>query len=384
VKPWDIPDAVRYRYALRSGAALDYTDPVIDSSALAFLQYTGGTTGVAKGAMLTHRNVVGNVLQAIAWVAPYFGRSDGVAVTPLPLYHIFALTVSLLCMLELGVRNVLVTNPRDLKGLVRELNARPFAFMAGVNTLFNALLNAPEFDRVDFSHLKISLGGGTAVQADVAERWRKVTGCTIAQGYGLTETSPIVTACRFDTEGFDGSVGFPLPSTDVAILDEQDRPRAVGEVGEIGVKGPQVMAGYWNRPDETKAVFTRDGWLRTGDIGRVETDGRLFIEDRKKDMIIVSGFNVYPNEVEDVVAAHPGVLEVAAIGVPDARSGEAVKIFVVRKDPNLTPEALVAFSRERLTGYKTPDIVEFVDSLPKSNVGKVLRRELKARSSQTK
>lgn len=382
VKPWRIPGAIRYRAAIRRGQALEYEEPEIGPSDLAFLQYTGGTTGVAKGAMLTHRNMVSNVLQATSWVKPFFGAHDGVAVTPLPLYHVFALTVNLFSLAELGARNMLVTNPRDLRGLVRELERTPVAFITGVNTLFNGLLNTPGFDDLDFRHLKVALGGGMAVQADVAERWRQTTGRPISQGYGLTETSPIISASVLDDRDFTGSVGLPLPSTDVAILDESDRPLALGEVGEICVKGPQVMRGYWNRPEETAATFTADGWLKTGDIGRLDGQGRLYIEDRKKDVIIVSGFNVYPNEIENVVTAHPDVHEAAAVGIPDKRSGEAVKIFVVKKNPALTEHALLQFCRERLTGYKIPDVVEFVDALPKTNVGKVLRRALKDGNSQ--
>lgn len=377
IKPWNIPGSVRYAAAIRRGGALDYSDPEVGPADLAFLQYTGGTTGVAKGAMLTHRNMISNVLQATHWVKPFFGREDGIAITPLPLYHVFALTVNLFCLAELGARNVLITNPRDLKAFVRELARRPVAFITGVNTLFNGLLDAPGFEEVDFSRLKISLGGGMAVQADVAERWHRVTGCPIAQGYGLTETSPIISANLLNNQSFNGSVGLPLPSTDVAILDEADHPLGLGEIGEICVKGPQVMKGYWNRPEETAATFTADGWLRTGDIGRLDEHGHLFIEDRKKDVIIVSGFNVYPNEIENVVTSHPGVHEAAAIGVPDKRSGEAVKVFVVRKDGLPTEAELRSFCKERLTGYKNPDIIEFVDSLPKTNVGKVLRRALK-------
>jgi long-chain acyl-CoA synthetase len=349
----------------------------VSGDEIAFLQYTGGTTGVAKGAMLTHRNMVANVLQASAWVHPFFDGEHDSTVTALPLYHIFALTVNLFTFLELGARNLLITNPRDMKNFVRELALNRPAFMTGVNTLFNGLLHAPGFDQLDFSMLKIVLAGGMALQEDVASRWQELTGVVISQGYGLTETSPVVSANRMDIKVFDGSVGLPFPSTDVVVLDESDRPVGVNEIGELCVKGPQVMKGYWQRPDETEKVFTPDGWLRTGDIARVDAAGRVYIEDRKKDMIIVSGFNVYPNEVENVVTTHPGVLEAAAIGVPSEKSGEAVKIFVVKKDPALDAESLIAFCRERLTGYKTPDIVEFVDALPKSNVGKVLRRELK-------
>jgi long-chain acyl-CoA synthetase len=381
VPPWDIPGAVRYRAALALGRRAAFQELRIAPSDLAFLQYTGGTTGVAKGAMLTHRNIVSNMLQASAVIRPFFDARDGDAVTALPLYHIFALTVNLLCFVELGAHNLLITNPRDLHSFVAELKkARP-AFITGVNTLFNALLHAPGFAQVDFRYLKISLAGGMAVQADVAARWHKVTGNHITQGYGLTEASPIVSANLPDGRGFDGSVGVPLPSTEVAILDDEDRELGVDATGEICVRGPQVMAGYWNRPDETAAVFVRE-WLRTGDIGRVDGSGLLFIEDRKKDMIVVSGFKVYPNEVEDAVTLHPDVVEAAAIGIPSQQSGEAVKVFVVSKSGKLTAAEVIAHSRKELTAYKVPDVVEFVKELPKSNVGKVLRRELKERESK--
>jgi long-chain acyl-CoA synthetase len=379
VPAWHIDGARSFAAALRYAGGQDWQDPAIAADDLAFLQYTGGTTGVAKGAMLTHRNMVANVLQSSAWVHPFFDASRDTAVTALPLYHIFALTVNLFAFLELGACNLLITNPRDMKHFVRELGRHRPAFMIGVNTLFNGLLHAPGFDALDFSRLRVALAGGMAVQEDVAHRWQALTGVTITQGYGLTEASPVVSANRLDIERFNGSIGLPFPSTDVVILDEFDRPVGTDERGELCVKGPQVMKGYWQRPEDTKATFTADGWLRTGDIARMDADGRLYIEDRKKDMIIVSGFNVYPNEVENVVTTHPGVLEAAVIGVPSEKSGEAVKVFVVRKDPALDADGLIAFCRERMTGYKTPDIVEFVDELPKTNVGKVLRRELKER-----
>ena len=329
--------------------------------------------------MLTHRNLVSNVLQATAWVRPFYRVEDGDVVTALPLYHIFALTVNLLAFVEIGAHNVLITNPRDLAAFIGELKRTRLAFITGVNTLFNALLHTKEFAEVDCSHLRISLGGGMAVQADVAMRWQRATGNVICQGYGLTETSPIVSANPLDATSFNGSVGLPLPSTDIRILDEADEDLAIGGIGEICVRGPQVMAGYWNRPDETALVFVDGEWLRTGDIGRLDEEGYLFIEDRKKDVIIVSGFNVYPNEVENVVTSHPDVVEAAAIGIPSEESGEAVKIFVVRKHDEVTVDELLAHCRKELTAYKVPDVVEFVAELPKSNVGKVLRRELKAR-----
>jgi long-chain acyl-CoA synthetase len=308
---------------------------------------------------------------------PFFDGERDTAVTALPLYHIFALTVNLFTFIELGARNLLITNPRDMAGFIRELDRYRPAFITGVNTLFNGLLNTPGFEMLNFGTLKIAMAGGMAVQEDVASNWEGVTGITIAQGYGLTEASPVVTANRLDIRKFNGSVGLPFPSTDVTILDDAEQPVAAGEVGELCVKGPQVMQGYWQRPEDTAATFTADGWLKTGDIARIDEAGRVYIEDRKKDLIIVSGFNVYPSVVENVVTSHPGVLEAAAIGVPSEKSGEAVKVFVVRKDPALDVKTLKAFCRERMTGYKLPHIVEFVDELPKSNVGKVLRRELK-------
>jgi long-chain acyl-CoA synthetase len=377
VPKWDIADAVSYRDALAEGEWHSYerVDPAPDD--IAFLQYTGGTTGVAKGAELTHRNMVANTLQAAAWAKPFFSIESGVVITPLPLYHVYSLTANLFCFVELGGHDVLITDPRDMKGFVAELKKRPFAFMTGVNTLFNALLHAHGINEVDFSSLRVCMGGGMAVHRDVAERWRAVTGVTIAQGYGLTEASPVVTANPLDLTQFNGSVGVPLPSTDVAIFDDHGQRLGFGAVGEICVKGPQVMPAYWQRPEETDKVFFPDGWLRTGDLGRMDERGFIFIEDRKKDVIVVSGFKVYPNEVEDVAAAHPGVLEAAAIGVADEQSGEVVKLFVVRKDPALTKADIIAHCRESLTGYKIPHHVEFIDELPKSNVGKVLRRELK-------
>jgi long-chain acyl-CoA synthetase len=377
VPPWQIPGAVAYRDALARGAAASYAPPTLTGSDLAFLQYTGGTTGRAKGAMLTQRNMVANTLQAAAWARPLFAVDAGVIVTPLPLYHVYSLTANLLCFTELGGHNVLITDPRDLQGFIELWRKRRVAIMTAVNTLFNALLHAPGFDSLDFSSLRVCMGGGMAVQREVALRWQKATGVVIAQGYGLTEASPIVTANPLHLKEFTGSVGLPLPSTDVAIFDDQSRELGPGEVGEICTRGPQVMAGYWQRPDETANVMFGDGWLRTGDVGRLDAQGYLFIEDRKKDVIVVSGFKVYPNEIEDVAVRQPGVREAAAIGVPDEQSGEVVKLFVVRKDPTLTAAAVLAHARQNLTGYKVPRHVEFVDDLPKTNVGKVLRRALK-------
>jgi long-chain acyl-CoA synthetase len=380
VRPWQIPGAVAYRDALARGATLPYAAPRLTGRDVAFLQYTGGTTGRAKGAMLTHRNMVANTLQAAAWARPFFAPDAGLVVTPLPLYHVYALTANLLCFTELGGHNLLITDPRDVQGLIALLRKSRFAFLTAVNTLFNALLHAPGFDSLDFSALRVCMGGGMAVQREVALRWHQVTGTTIAQGYGLTEASPIVTANPLHLQEFNGSVGLPLPSTDVAIFDDQGRELGVGEAGEICARGPQVMAGYWQRPDETAQVMFGDGWLRTGDVGRLDGSGYLFIEDRKKDVIVVSGFKVYPNEIEDVAVRQPGVREAAAIGVPDAQSGEVVKLFIVRKDPALTTAAVLAHARQSLTGYKVPRHVEFVDDLPKTNVGKVLRRALKERA----
>lgn len=377
VKPAEMDSVVRWRDALGRGARTQWKDIALCHDDIACLQYTGGTTGVAKGAVLTQGNLVANVLQIAKWAAPVFDRNNGAVVTPLPLYHVFALTVGLFGFMELGGHNVLITDPRDIGRFIATLRRNPFVFMIGVNTLFNALLHADTFAQLDFSALKSTLAGGMAVQRDVAERWKTVTGCAIAQGYGLTEASPVVSANLLDTTEFNGSIGLPLPSTDVRIIDDEGRELPAGEIGEICARGPQVMRGYWNRPEETAKVISEDGWLRTGDIGRIDDSGFLFIEDRKKDMIIVSGFKVFPNELEDVVAAHPGILEVAAIGIPDEESGERVKLVIVRKDPELTESDVRDFCRANLTGYKRPSVVEFRSELPKSNVGKVLRRMLK-------
>jgi len=378
VPDYDIPGAVRFRDALAAGRrhALPAVD--IDPGDIAFLQYTGGTTGVAKGAMLTHRNLVANMQQASTWLsANQLQRGKEVIITALPLYHIFALTANGLVFMELGGLNHLITNPRDMPGFVKELKGSGFTAITGVNTLFNGLLNTPGFDAVDFSKLKVTLGGGMAVQRAVADRWKQVTGVTLVEAYGLTETSPAACINPLDIPAYNGSIGLPLPSTDVCVKDDDGKTLASGEVGELCIKGPQVMKGYWQRPDETAKVIDADGWLHTGDMARIDERGFVYIVDRKKDMILVSGFNVYPNEVEDVVAAMPGILEVAAVGVPDERSGEAVKLFVVRKDPSLTEEAIRAYCRESLTGYKQPRYIEFRSDLPKTNVGKILRKELR-------
>jgi long-chain acyl-CoA synthetase len=377
VPPWSIPQAISFDDALafgRNGALL----PVdLRHGDLAFLQYTGGTTGSSKGAMLTHGNIVANLQQAHAWIAAGVREGQEIIITALPLYHIFALTANCLTFMKLGATNVLIVNPRDIPGFVKELSKHRFTVMTGVNTLFNALLNNPDFGKLDFSSLRLTLGGGMAVQKAVAQKWKQTTGCTLLEAYGLTETSPAATINPVDLADYNGTIGLPIPSTEVAIRDDAGSDLPVGATGEICIRGPQVMKGYWNRPDETAAVMCPDGFLRSGDIGVMDDEGFVRIVDRKKDMILVSGFNVYPNEVEDVVAMHPGVLEVAAIGVPDERSGEAVKAFVVRKDPALTPETLVSHCREFLAAYKVPHYIEFREELPKTNVGKILRRALR-------
>ncbi len=377
VPPWSLPGCVAFRDALGQGAAHTFQPVQIGHDDLAYLQYTGGTTGVAKGAMLTHGNIVANLQQAHAWISPYVKEGEEIIITALPLYHIFSLTANCLTFFKIGATNILITNPRDIPGFVAELGKYPFTVITGVNTLFNALLNNPEFEKLDFSSLKVALGGGMAVQQAVAERWKKVTGKTLAEAYGLTETSPAVCINPLDLPEFNHSIGLPISSTDVSLRDDDGYEVSLGMPGELCVKGPQVMKGYYNRPEETARTFTHDGYLRTGDVATIDKQGFVRIVDRKKDMILVSGFNVYPNEVEDVVASHPGVMEVAALGVPDEHSGEAVKIFVVRKDASLTAEALIAHCRAGLTGYKVPRFVEFRDELPKSNVGKILRRVLR-------
>ena len=377
VPAWRLDGHLSFTEALRRGAAHALQPVDIGPEDMAFLQYTGGTTGVAKGAILTHRNIVANLQQAHAWIAANVGEGREIIITALPLYHIFSLTANCLTFLKIGATNVLIPNPRDIPGFVKELSRHRFTAITGVNTLFNALVNNPDFARLDFSSLRVALGGGMAVQQAVAEKWKKITGVQLIEAYGLTETSPAVTINPLDLKAFNHSIGLPVSSTEVSIRDDNGTEQPIGQHGELCVRGPQVTPGYWNRPEETARIFTADGFLRTGDIAVIDDKGFVTLVDRKKDMILVSGFNVYPNEVEDVVASHPGVLEVAAIGVPDERSGEAVKIFVVRKDPALSAEALIAHCRENLTGYKVPHHVEFRDELPKSNVGKILRRELR-------
>jgi long-chain acyl-CoA synthetase len=378
--PTDKAKVLTFKDALAKGRSAKYTRPSLQASDVAFLQYTGGTTGVSKGATLLHSNVVANILQNEAWFKPELaklGNEPLVAVCALPLYHIFSLTVCYFMGARMGSMNILIPNPRDLPGVIKTLkNYRVNQFPA-VNTLFNALANHPDFAQLDFSGLKVSMGGGMAVQQATAEKWKKVTGCAIVEGYGLSETSPVATANRLDNTEFNGSIGFPLPSTEIAIMDDDGKHLDIGGVGEIAIRGPQVMAGYWQRPDETAKVMTADNFFRTGDIGVMDPSGQVKIVDRKKDMILVSGFNVYPNEVEQVVNLHPGVMECAAVGVPDDKSGEAVKLFVVRKDSTLTEAQLKAYCHEQLTGYKCPKHIEFRNDLPKTNVGKILRRELR-------
>jgi len=377
IPPWSLPGSMRLAEALDEGRQRRLEHVPITHDDIAFLQYTGGTTGVAKGAMLLHRNIIANLLQAGAWVKPSIGVERHVILTPLPLYHIFSLTANCLVFMTLGAENVLIPNPRDIPGIVKEMSRHRFTAITGVNTLFNALLNNPAFANLDFSSLRLTLGGGMAVQKAVAERWKQVTGVPLIEAYGLTETSPAATVNPLDLPEYNGAIGLPIPSTDVMLRDDAGREVPLGQAGEICIKGPQVMAGYWQHPEETSRVLDADGWFATGDIGVMDERGFVRIVDRKKDMILVSGFNVYPNEIESVVAMHSGVLECAAIGVPDPKSGEAVKLFAVRKDANLTEEALLAYCRQQLTGYKCPREVEFRAELPKSNVGKILRRELR-------
>ncbi len=376
VPKWNIPGAIKFIDALERGAGLPYKKPNLVGSDIAFLQYTGGTTGVSKGAILTHRNMVANMAQVGCWTSLDLNVGEEVVIQPLPMYHIFALNTSMSFM-KSGCETVLIPNPRDMTAFIKEMQNRRWNVLTGVNTLFNGLLNHPDFAKLDFSGLKLALGGGMAVQRAVAEKWQAVTGKTLVEAYGLTETSPAVTANPLDLKEFNGCIGLPFPSTMVTIRDDDENILGVGEIGEICIQGPQVMQGYWKRDDETAKVFCKDGAFKSGDIGTMDEKGFFKIVDRKKDMILVSGFNVYPNEIEDVVAMCPGVLEVCAVSMPDEKSSEAVRVVVVKKDPNLTREAIMAFCKERLTGYKMPRKIEFWNELPKTNVGKVLRRTVR-------
>ncbi len=376
VPNYKLPQAYRFRQALELGSTKAYNAPPIDLEDLAFLQYTGGTTGVSKGAMLTHKNILGNMLQIYAWMLPLLEERKEMVVTALPMYHIFSLTVNTLSFLRLGAENILITNPKDIPAFIAELRKYPFSVTTGVNTLFNALMNHKDFSKISFSRCKLHVAGAMALQTAVAERWYQKTKTKIYEGYGLTEASPVVCCNPIDNTDIVGTIGLPLPSTQVMLLDDDNMEVPMGQPGELCVKGPQVMKGYWNQPQETEKVFY-NGWLRTGDIAVASDNGFFKIVDRKKDMILVSGFNVYPNEIEDVVIQHPGVLEVAAVGVPDEKSGEVVKIFVVKKDPTLLEKDLIKHCRENLTGYKIPKFIEFRKELPKTNVGKILRRALR-------
>ncbi len=377
VPSYSLPQAVRFKKTLADGAGKTLKPVKLTHEDLAFLQYTGGTTGVSKGAMLTHGNMVANMQQSSAWLGNNIEPGKEVIITALPLYHIFALTANCFVFLKFGGRNVLITNPRDMPGFVKELSKEKFTAITGVNTLFNGLLNTPGFENLDFSNLRLTLGGGMAVQRAVADRWKSATGVTLVEAYGLTETSPAACINPMDLADYNGAIGLPISSTECRVIDSDGKAVDVDETGELCVKGPQVMKGYWNRPEETAKVLDDEGWLKTGDMARMDAKGYFYIVDRKKDMILVSGFNVYPNEIEDVIAAHPKVLEVGAIGVPDEKSGEVVKAVVVRKDDSLTVKELRDYCRNELTGYKVPKFVEFVDELPKTNVGKILRRELR-------
>lgn len=379
VPPFNLPNRIKFNQALKQGTASlsHYQDAQLNNQEIAFLQYTGGTTGVAKGAVLTHRNMLSNLLQAASWTAKYLEEGKETFITALPMYHVFALTANALFPIKIGAHNVLVTNPRDLKTFIKDLKRQPFTFISGVNTLFNLLLNAQGIKEVDFSQLKVALGGGMAVQEAVAERWKELTGVVLLEAYGLTETSPAVCINPVDLQQYNGMIGLPLPSTEVSIRNLEGQEVPVGESGELWVRGPQVMREYWQRPSETAKVLTEDGWLKTGDVAVINADGYVKLVDRLKDMVLVSGFNVYPNEVEDALALHPKILESGVIGVKDERSGEVVKAFIVKKDPSLTVEEVKEHCHKVLAGYKCPKQIVFVDSLPKSNVGKILRKELR-------
>ncbi|MGE0528201.1 MAG: AMP-binding protein [Bdellovibrionales bacterium] len=377
VPPYHLPGAYGFYQALDLGAEASFQPVRCAPEDLAFLQYTGGTTGVSKGAMLTHRNILANMLQIAEWMKPSLEMGQEVAILALPLYHIFSLTVNALAMMYYGATNLMITNPRDIPAFIKTLRRNRFTLFPALNTLYTALMNHPDFDKIDFSHLKVSVAGGMALQRPVAEAWKKRTQTLIVEGYGLTETSPVASCNPIDGTDKIGTIGIPLPSTDIKLVKEDGHEASLGDAGEICIKGPQVMKGYWQRPEETAKILSSDGWLATGDVGVMDADGFIKIVDRKKDMILVSGFNVYPNEIEEVVVAHPKVLEAAAIGVPDPHSTEAVKVFVVPKDTSLTKDEILAHCKQNLTGYKVPRFVEFRQELPKTNVGKVLRRELR-------
>ncbi len=377
ISPLEIPHAIPFRQLMAQGEKLFLAPVALYEHDIAFLQYTGGTTGVAKGAMLTHRNLVANVLQAEAWFSQVFQPGQEIMITALPLYHIFSLLANFFFIAKIGGLSILITNPRDIRHMVREMAKFKFSVITGVNTLFNALLNCPQFAKLDFSALKIALGGGAAVQRVVAEKWQAVTGIPLLEAYGLTETSPSVTINPTNLKAYNGTIGLPVSSTEVAILDDNGNELPLGSSGELGVKGPQVMRGYWQNPLETQRVFTKAGWLLTGDIASMNPQGYVSILERKKDMVLVSGFNVYPNEIEAVLMQVPGVSEAAVVGIPDEQTGQAVKALIVKNDPQLTEERILQFCRENLTGYKLPKIIEFRDELPKTNVGKILRRALR-------
>lgn len=377
VPAWHIKGAIKFNDAIKKGQNLTFTPVDISGDDIAFLQYTGGTTGISKGAILTNRNMIANLLQCLTWIGNHVKENEETVIVALPLYHIFSLTICCLAFMQIGGHGILITNPRDIPGFIKELKKTPFTVFVGVNTLFNALINRPEFAQLDFSKLHISVSGGMAMQRAVAEKWHKITGNYILEGYGLTEASPVVTVNPTYITSFTGSIGLPIPSTDIKVCDEEGNEVAIGESGELYVKGPQVMRGYWNRDAETSSIVTPEGWLRTGDVVRVDEKGFVYMVDRKKDMIIVSGFNVYPTEIEDVIAAHPKVLEVGVIGVPSEVTGETVKAFIVKKDHSLTEQEILDFCHERLTRYKVPKIISFRNELPKTNVGKILRRKLR-------
>lgn len=378
VPNYKLPQAYSFKKALELGSLKSHQAIAVQKEDVAFLQYTGGTTGVSKGAVLTHKNILSNMLQICSWLRPRLNEGEEVCITPLPMYHIFSLTVNCLAFMQYGAQNILITNPRDIPAFIKTLRTTPFTIMSGVNTLYNALMNHPDFAKIDFSKLKVSVAGAMALQKVVSEKWEKLTKTRVIEGYGLTETSPVVCVNPIDGTDRTGTIGLPVPATDIKIIDDDGKILGIGESGELCVKGPQVMKGYWQRNDETAKVLDSEGWLKTGDVALCDKDGFFKIVDRKKDMILVSGFNVYPNEVEDVIATHPGVLEVAAIGVPNEHSGEVVKAVVVKKDPALTEEDIIAHAKKSLTNYKVPKVVEFRSELPKTNVGKILRRALRS------